>query len=66
MRRYIIDRKTEVHQSFDTILTFFNNRVYDDKEMREVNKFKNILQDVYSVRMKLSFKNTIDFLRHIC
>ena len=55
----------EVRQSFDTILTFFNKRVYDEKEMCEVNKFKNFLQGVFianSVQMKLSFKNIMAFV----
>ena len=54
-----------MRHSFDTILSFFNNRAFDEKEMREVKNFKNFLETIFidsSVQMKLSFKNTIAFV----
>ena len=37
----------EVRHSFDTILSFFNNRAFDEKEMREVKNFKNFLETIF-------------------
>ena len=54
----------DVRQSFDTILTFFNNRKYDEDEMKQVTKFKSFLENVFisnRVQMKLSFTNTIAY-----
>ena len=52
----------EVRESFETILTFFNNRKREEEEVKQVQKFKSFLENVFmsnNVQMKLSFENTI-------
>ena len=51
----------EVRESFETILTFFNNRKREEEEVKQVQKFKSFLENVFmsnNVQMKLSFENT--------